>query len=217
MTEVEEYLRLREAQKSLNKKLLDSLPNGIKGGSMIQRVAKELGYRVKNSTIIFDTEASVDRLYEFLVYEADARGSSVASKYLASGAELPREESLVLRAAAGAAASLYAVTGIDPARKRLCMRDLLRQRDDCWITDVQLSGTITQHGLMYTRVFEVGQICFMSGAALCFEASERDFLLAKCRQLDKVKNVHLRSRKRYALFVRLAKLSSIETRYESTV
>lgn len=214
MPTIEEYQKLRKAQKSLNKRLLNSLPKAPKGRAMLQKTAKELGYRVKGDTIVFASEESVDRLFDFLIYEVDASGQSVARRFLASDPVLPLEESLVLGAVTTSTTSLYGIADIDAAHNRFLARDLLHDRGDLWITDIGLSSTITRRMLLFGRVFEVGGICFVSGSGVCFDAGDTHFLLMKYKQLEKIKNVALRSRKRYVLFMRLALNSSIEIRYE---
>lgn len=213
MTSIEEYQALRHAQIALNKRLLDSLPAGGKGRSLIQNTAKELGYRVKNGAIVFEDDASIVRLYDFLIYELDASGQSVASRFLARRPDLPPKEALVLRAASTAAASLFGVVQVDPAHSRLCLRDLLQERPDFWILDIGLSKTATERMLLFARVLEVGEIRFMTGAGVVFDANDTHFLLMQCRQLAKVGNASLRSRKRFGLFMRLAASNSIEIHY----
>jgi len=213
MPDIDEYLRLREAQKSLHNKLLDSLPKGPKARKMLNRAAKELGYRVKDGAIIFDTEASMDRLFDFVLYEPDAGGRSMASRYLDMRPELPQEEELVLRSAVSSKSSLYALFKADRARGRLHLSSLVDPDDDCWIIDLELSRTITHQTVLFGRVFDVDGVCFSSGAPVCFDPHEAEFLLRKYHSFENVRNKYLRSRKRYGLFMQLAKGSRINIEY----
>lgn len=213
MATLEDYRRLRDAQKSLNRTLLDRLRNQPRGSDILTRAAKEIGYRVRNGAIMFDSEAAVDRLCDYLIYEPEANRKSIAQRYLDSKPVLQNEEMQVLQAAAVATTSLYQVDDIDRANKRFRVRDLLRDRPDLWLTDVGLSSTLTRRILLFARVFEIGDIAFVSGAAIAFESGDKAFLLEMAKSLDRIKNEALRARKRYALFVRLERISSIETTY----
>jgi hypothetical protein len=213
MGTLEEYLRLREAQKSLNRKLINRLQSEPRAREFITRAAKALGYRVENREIIFDSEASVDRLYDYLIHEVEPNRKSVARRFLESKPVLPPEEMQVLQAAVLATTSLYEVGDIERANIRFRVSDLLRERPDFWVTDVGFSSTLTGRIILFARVFEVGEVAFVSGAAIAFGPSYRTFLVELARSLDRIKNDALRACKRYALFVRLEPTSSIKTIY----
>jgi hypothetical protein len=186
------------------------LPTGPSGRQIFLQTAKELGYRVKDGAIIFSSEVAMDRLCDFLIYEPTLpQGKSLAQQYLESGPDIPEIETAVLRAAAVARTSLFETVEIAPSESRFLVRDLLQECSDFWITDINLSRTIKPGGLIFTRVLQVNEICFSTGAAVCFGPESKQFLLRKNERIEKIKNPVLRSRKQLVLFVSLEKFSSI--------
>ena len=217
-TYVEEYRRLRNAQKSLNSKLLDCLPRGARGNTVILSAARELGYYVKHNTIVFSSEAAMDRLYDFLIYEPNRDGKSVAQRFLEDRDkhDISPDEETVLRAAANSSTSLFKIVHADRVTKRVDLNDLLLERPVVSIYDINLAKTLQgkSNGLLFGRILVAGNIAFSSGATLLFTEGEESFLLKQCEQLHKIGNAALRSRRRVALFMKMERHSPIETRYE---
>ena len=215
-TNLEKYRRLRNAQKSLNSKLLDSLPRGAKGTAILLSAARELGYPVQRNAIVFPSEAAMDRLYDFLIYEVTPSGKSVAQRFLEDRDkhDISADEETVLRTAANSSTSLFKIVHTDRVAKRLDLNDLLVERPEVGIYDINLATTLQSKGLLFGRIFVAGNIAFSSGAALFFTEGEESFLLKQCEQLHKIGNAALRSRRRFALFMKMERHSPIEIRYE---
>ena len=159
-------------------------------------------------------QAAMDRLYDFLIYEPNRSGKSLAGRFFDSEHDIPLEEETVLCAAIASEISMFEAVAIDRSTKRIRLHDLLQERPDVSITDIGFSSTVSCNGLLFARIFTVGETAFSSGASMGFPGGDKAFLLKQCERLDRIKNVALRSRKRFALFVKLEKLSSIETVYE---
>lgn len=210
---IEEYRRLRADQTAINRRLMDSLPPGNKGRNMLLAAAKEIGYRVAGGGIDLTNEASADRLQEYMFYEPRLDGKSLAQRFLESAPEISPGEEAVLRAAIASETSLYEVTEIDDLGCRLKFCDLLRDAPPLWITDINLSRTVSGRGLLFTRIITVGEISFTSGAAVGFPWDDKLFLLKKYQAVANIRNPAARSRKRYALFIGLGKYSNIEIRF----
>lgn len=213
MATVHDYQRFRAAQQSLNTKLLDSLPQGSKGRSVINGVARELGYKVKDGTIVFPRQESLDRLSDSLIYDPGKDGKSAAQRCLEKGSAVSRDEEAVLRAAVASETSLYEVVDARRSEKRLLVHDLLRERDDLWAFDVGFSRTVTKSVLLFARVFTVGDVSFFSGGSVCFDPELKEFLLKKSQKLKKIRNEGLRARKRFALFIDMEKHSGHKVEY----
>ena len=208
MPGLEEYRKLRSAQKSLNSRVLRFLPEGAK---VINTAARELGYRVGKGAIVFPSEAAMDRLYDFLIYEPNRNGKSWVQRFFDSEHDIPLEEETVLRAAIASETSLFEVVAIERSASRIRLRDLLQERPDISITDISLSSTVNRKGLLFSRILAARETAFSSGTSIAFPSGDKAFLLKRCERLDKIRNASLRSRKRFALFVKLEKFSSIET------
>ena len=214
MDHIERYQELREAQSSVNNRLLDTLPEGQKGGKVLIAAARELGYEIVNDhTAALPSEAAIDRLYEFLLYEPGKTGKSRAQKLIEAEYDLDPDEEMVLRAAVASETSLYQVVAVDKSNATLRLHDLLRDRPDVTITDFAMSETARVGYLFFLRVIEIPEVSFCSGAAMAFLSEEKAFLLKKCKRLMKIRNPLMRSRKRYILFSELDALIGAPIEY----
>jgi hypothetical protein len=210
---IKRYKKLRKAQKSLNTKLLDSLPDGAKGGSLFLTAARELGYQVKGDTIVFPSEAAMDRLYEFLLYVPSKNGKSMAEKFLETEHDLTPDEEMILRKALESEPSLFRVAGANKQAAQVRLHDLLSKRPEVLITDIHLSQTTRRGYLLFARILETPDVTFSSGTTMVFPEEDEPFLVKKCRQFRRVKNPFLRARKRFAFFAAMQEQSRIDILY----
>jgi len=210
----DDYQRLREALKSLSSRLLNFERTHSRGRDALLVAAKYLGYNVEGKNIYFPDSAGMDQLMDFFIYEPTATMRSVAQRYLDTQPDIPSDEYAVLEAAADSSTSLYQVIEAQPKKSRLLVRDLLHDRDDFWIMDSAMSATAPADLLIFMRVFHVGDISFSSGATIPFPLSDKDYLLAQCEKVRKIKKSAMRSRKRFAVFTKLGKQSPIKPLYK---
>ncbi len=214
MDRIERYRELREAQKSLNSRLLDTLPEGERSSKVIMAAARELGYQiVDGQTVAFPSKSAMERLFDFLLYEPGKTGKSRTQKLLETEHDLSPDEEMVLRAAVASETSLYQVVAVDESNATLQLYDLLRDRPDVTITDFALSETARHGYLFFMRVIEASEVAFCSGAAMGFRSEEKAFLLKKCNRLKKIRNPLMRSRKRFILFSELDALLGFHFEY----
>lgn len=213
MNHLKRYQELREAQKSLNNKLLGYAPQTNKKLSP-NKAAKALGYRIQDGAIVFPNEMAMDRLFDYMLYEPAPGGKSWAQRFLESGPDLPPDEAAVLRAAAKPESSLFKVVGVNRVACQLTLRDLLRDVPDVRLTDIGMASTFALNRLLFTRIFVADGITFSSGAGIAFAEDQEAFVLKRCKRLQKIKNPAIRSRKTFALFVELEKHSTIEMRLQ---
>ncbi|MFO7976510.1 MAG: hypothetical protein R6V12_17965 [Candidatus Hydrogenedentota bacterium] len=213
MDTIERYKELREAHKSLNTKLLDSLPVGSKGGSLFRTAARELGYQVKEGTIVFSSEGAVDRLYEFLLYEPRKSGKSVAEKFLETEHDLTPDEEMILQKAVQTEPSLFRLVEVNKQAAQVRLSDILSDRPEVLITDINMSTTGRRGYLLFARILETPNVTFSSGTAMVFPPEDEPLLLKKYHRLRRVKNPFLRSRKRFALFTAMQERSGINIIY----
>lgn len=214
MDRIERYKELRQAHKSLNTKLLDSLPKGSKGGSLFRAAARELGYHVKGDTIVFSSEAAIDRLYEFLLYVPRGSGKSVAQKFIEAPHDLTPDEEIILRKAVQTEPSLFRILGANRQAAQVRLDDILSDQPEVLLTDINMSQTARSGYLLFARILETPNVSFSSGTGMVFPEEDEPLLLKKCHRLRRVRNPALRSRKRFALFTALQEKSKIQISYE---
>ena len=203
MDTVEIYKELRSAGLKVNSMLWEAVPDGPEGRRLILSAAKELGYPVSGRRMELPSVEAEDRLKEMVLHEPRSNGQSIARQFLESGPPLAPKERLVLEALASRPASLHEVLAIDPDKKQALLADLLDGEEEFWVTDLNFSATATRGMLLYARILHVKGISFASGASMGYPARSKEVVVKKLGDLSRLKNPHIRSRKRFALAVKL--------------
>ncbi len=214
MTMLQRYKELRTTQKALNSKLLNFIPSGAKGRALILSAAKEIGYRVRGHSIEFASTVDSDRLHEFVLCEPDARGETWLQRFRKVSPDLSPDELALIDAVEASETSLYAVESVNQIEKSLRVRDIRKNLPPCRLVDLGMSQTMPVGAITFGRILTVDDIRFWSGCVVAFCADQADMLLNEFRKLDKVGNVWLRSRKRFALALELEQYSDIHVLYE---
>jgi hypothetical protein len=214
MTDFEYYQECRKALQTANNILLDAIPRSDKGSTAFIAAAKALQFGVRSKQILYPSEASVERLFEFVLYEPAATGSIWARQVLDTQDEFSPLERTVVEAVIAAEPSLFEVTEVNRADHKLALHDLFRDRADIWITDRNLSQTARTRGILFCRPVDMGRVCFASGGTIAFGRDNKEMLLRNAGKLERIKNPVLRRRKQFAMFVNLEKHSSIGVVYK---
>lgn len=213
MPDLKRYDQLRNAQKHANSILLDAIPNGAEGRSIINAAAKALSYPIRNGAIVFPHEPAVDRLYEFMLYEPRLDGTVWAQHVLESENNFSALEREVVQAVLVARTSLFEVTRVVREESTIVLHDLLVESPELSVVDRGLSSTTRINSLTFGRPVRMGELNFLSGSSVAFSANEKSLLLARAAKLNRVKNPSLLRRKRFGLFVELEKYSSVSVLY----
>ena len=208
MPDLEYYQECRNALRQANDILLEKLPLHANGRAALKSATKAIGIRIGLDPSL------MDRLYEFTLYEPTLSGMIWARCALDSYDSFAALEREVVEAALRAEPSVFEVTEVNRADRTLCLRDLLRDRPDIWIVDLNLSQTARARGLLFCRPIDMGSVCFASGATIAFGPDNKAMVLRNAVKLDRIKNDPLRRRKQFAMFLELEKHSSVAMVYK---
>jgi hypothetical protein len=156
------YLRLRQAQRALNKVL-----SRMVSGKGYEECARALGFW-QNRTMVFDDEEDVQLLADFAIYEYRAGGQNAVERFIQRGAvEGTTDEGIVLEAMRQARFTVVEIEEIVP---QVGARALDRLYDESFLlADVSLSETGAPGVVLATRLLTFSTFSMTSGAPQNFD------------------------------------------------
>jgi hypothetical protein len=165
------YLRLRQAQRSLNEQLFREI-----GKAGIQDCARALGLW-GNGIMIFDEEDDIGLLADFAIHEHEEGRAAIERRM--TSAEVSDDERVVLTAMLSSRFTLLGVTEIVPDVGARAL-DLLSE-EPFLLADVNLSATGSRGIIMAAHLLPFETFVMTSGAPLPFDPEIARLLLAGMR------------------------------------
>ena len=174
---VRKYKRVRKIGRSLNSKILKTIPKEV-----IERTARDMGLLSKG-ILVLDSEDEADFLFDRAIYDVPWGGkSAVEHLETESGIKLSEMEQKILEAMKQAYFSLFEVIGVVRGES-IQLSDLLSD-NQIELMDISLSSTTSTGVLLAARIFRIEDIYMTTGVVYPFQSEQKDALMSvlKTRQ-----------------------------------
>ena len=209
MTLIEKYQTYREASKALNSKVMHTC---LDRPSMM-KAAKLLGIE-RRGVLNIQNEGEMDILADFALNERMVKGKSVMQIYHETEEPENLVEAELLESLLKARTSLFKVISVSETECTVVLEDLLNEREQMTIMDINLSATATPGFLLFLRPIELDEFSITSGAVFVFlEESEQNLIFSYRRLGVPVKNMG-RAATRFVCFYKLSKKYGMDMIYE---
>jgi hypothetical protein len=175
VTDIDRYKTYREVGTQLNSDILEAYSDR----ELIVDTATELGIEFDGLNLAYEFESQMPVHFEFALYEYRRNRTTAAERYLEEerwGSETERE---ILEATVDAVPSLFEVESLSESGPRLTVTDLLNDREERELLDINLSQTADPGTVLFFRPVRYEELTTTSGVSFPFPAEEKTHLLAK--------------------------------------
>ncbi|CCQ33497.1 hypothetical protein HLRTI_000302 [Halorhabdus tiamatea SARL4B] len=173
MSDVDQYKTYREIGTQLNSDILEAYSDR----KLIVETASELDIEFDGPNLAYEFESQMPAHFEFALYEYRRDGATTAERYLEAerwGSETERD---ILEATVDADPSLFEVESISDSGPRLTVTDLLDDREERALLDVNLSRTAEPGVVLFFRPVRYDEFTTTSGVSFPFPGEEKEQLL----------------------------------------
>lgn len=209
VTDIDQYKTYREVGTQLNSDILDAYSDR----ELIVETATELDIEFDGLNLAYEFESQMPVHFEFALYEYRRDGTTAAERYLDAehcGDEVQRE---ILAATIDADPSLFAVESVGESGPRLRVTDLLTDREDLTLFDVNLSRTAEPGVVLFFRPVRYDEFTTTSGVSLPFPGEEKEQLLDEHDRRIDYDASRAMSRQRFVAFHDLYRDHGIHIQY----
>ncbi|MFB6233577.1 MAG: hypothetical protein ABEH61_04895 [Haloarculaceae archaeon] len=210
MSHRDTYERYREVGTQLNSDILDVYSER----ELLLDSAETLGIDHDGTNIFYDYQSDMTVHYEFLLYEYQWNGTTVARRYYEQEHWETDTERTILEARLEADTSLFEITAVDEAESQLEVTDVLNDGRGYTILDMSLSRTAEPGPLLFFRPVEYGEFAKTSGVFLPFPNDERERLLTEYENRGAHLEAAPSSLRRYVAFYDLYRDFGIHVQYQ---
>ncbi len=204
-----EYNQYRKTGIELNGKILHTVDK-----KELMSAAKLLGMFEGNS-IVFESEAESDYLYDFVLNEIIDKNETVVERYKERNHRIPAIEKEILEALGSSYTSLYKVVSVSSETNSLELKDLLNARDELiTITDLSFSQTAKPGLIIFTRLISLPQFTIASGANFLFSENHEAYLVRQYKKQMKKAPGKNEAAKRFITFFQLNRRDGLLTRFQ---
>lgn len=173
MTDVDQYKTYREVGTQLNSDILEAYSDR----ELIVETASELDIKFDGLNLAYEFESQMPAHFEFALYEYRRDETTAAERYLEAERWEDEVEREILEATVDADPSLFEVESVSESGPRLTVTDLLNDREEHTLFDVNLSGTAEQGVLLFFRPVRYDEFTTTSGVSFPFPGEEKTHLL----------------------------------------
>jgi hypothetical protein len=214
MNILKRYKIIREAGKTLYRKVLKSVPKHI-----FMQVANE--FRFMKKGILVCDESDLDILSDRLFYDKRWKGNGAVEYYIAQNSEksLTDGEREFYQAMKGNRFSLFVVKDMSRYGYVTLVDSLATGTDEIKLVDINFSHTATRGLLLATRVLNFGDFYITSGVAYPFQPEQEKNILNYLKGKDLFKSKRRRDLpENYPVyFYKLHKIYGQEIRFEDVI
>lgn len=209
MADIDQYKTYREVGTQLNSDILEVYSDR----ELIVETARDLGIEFDGLNLAYEFESQMPAHFEFALYEYRRNGTTAAERYLKEercGSETERE---ILEATVDAVPSLFEVESVSESGPHLTVTDLLNDRDERTLLDINLGRTAEPETVLFFRPVRYDEFTTTSGVSFPFPAEEKSHLLDEHDRRvapDESKSV---SRQRFVAFHNLYRNHGIYIQY----
>lgn len=192
------YRTCRKADQSLLNQVMErSLSRDV-----LTRAARALDI-LEGNVVLFEGEEEMPILFDFAMHDLRSRGKNAFERYRDTVGPASPLEAEILDAHAAATTSLFEVISTSPTDDTVLVDDVLVERDDVRITDVQLSRSAVPGMLLFLRPVVTAEFTITSGMMLAFPSSLVLDVLAGYRRRSRRPIAERDPRQRFLYFYRL--------------
>jgi hypothetical protein len=208
MVSLDQYQAYRKAAKELNHQLMDALVER----PVLMRAARALDI-ARGNTFVFESEAEMNVLMDYALYEYRRHGQSLVQRYREQTTSLSPMQRELLAGMCQAYTSLFRITEVQAAESTLVLADRLQQREDIPLIDILFSRTVEPDMLLFTRVIPLPMMNMTAGIAFVFPGDSEASLLRRYKRLSKRVKADTESARRLVAFFQLNRTEGIEVAF----
>lgn len=179
----------------------------------LDRSAKLLGIS-RSGVFVFDSEEEMAVLFDFALNDCRTGSKNAIELYNETKGSANEVEKEILAGHASAYTSLFRILSISKADSTLLLRDLLNDRGDVSLTDINLSRTAVPGFLLFLRVVPLRDFNITSGFMFAFRGQLESRLLAGYKRPAKKSEPRDDAQRRFVHFLKAYRAHGIETRFE---
>lgn len=173
MTDIGQYKTYREVGTQLNSDILEAYSDR----ELIVETASELDIGFDGLNLAYEFESQMAAHFEFALYEYCRDETTAAERYLEAERWEDEVEREILEATIDADPSLFEVESVSESGPRLTVTDLLNDREEHTLFDVNLSRTAEPGVVLFFRPVPYDEFTTTSGVSFPFPGEEREQLL----------------------------------------
>jgi hypothetical protein len=208
MVSLDQYQAYRKAAKELNQQLMDALVER----SVLMRAARALDV-ARGNTFVFESEAEMNVLMDYALYEHRRYGQSLVQRYREQTTSLSPMQRALLDGMCQAYTSLFRIAEVQAAESTLVLADRLQQREDIPLIDIMFSRTVEPDMLLFTRVIPLPMMNMTAGIAFVFPGDSEASLLRRYKRLSKRVKADTEAARRLVAFFQLNRTAGIEVAF----
>ena len=179
----------------------------------LDRSGKLLGIS-QRGVLVFDSEEEMTVLFDFALNDYRVRGKNAIELYAETKGPANEMEKQLLAGFASAYTSLFRVISISKADNSVLLRNLLTERNDVTLTDINLSRTAIPGLLLFLRLVPLRDFNMTSGFMFAFPGHLEGRLLAGYKRPVKKPELYGEARSRFVHFFKAHKTHGVEVRYK---
>ncbi|EMA65923.1 hypothetical protein J2751_002476 [Halorubrum alkaliphilum] len=209
MTDIDQYKTYREVGTQLNSDIMEAYSDR----ELIVESASELDIGFDGLNLAYEFESQMVAHFEFALYEYRRDKTTTAERYLEAERWESETERDILEATVDADLSLFEVESIRESEPRLTVTDLLNDREELTLLDVNLSRTAEPGVVLFFRPVRYDEFTTTSGVSFPFPGEEKGQLLDEHgRKIDPDASKSV-SRQRFVTFHDLYRDHGIHIQY----
>jgi hypothetical protein len=208
MVSLDQYQAYRKAARELNHQLMDALVER----PVLMRAARALDI-ARGNTFVFESEAEMNVLMDYALYEYRLHGQSLVQRYREQTPSLSPMQRELLDGMCQAYTSLFRITEVQAAESTLVLADRLQQREDIPLIDILFSRTVEPDMLLFTRIVPLPMMNMTAGIAFVFPGDSEASLLRRYKRLGKRVKVETEAARRLVAFFQLNRTEGIEVAF----
>ena len=208
MVSLDQYQAYRKAARELNHEIMEALVER----PVLMRAGRTLGV-ARGDTFVFESEAEMNVLMDYALYEYRLHGQSIVQLYreqTTSPSPMQRE---LLDGMCESYTSLFRITEVLADESTLMLADRLQQREDVPLIDIMFSRTTEPGMLVFTRVIPLSMMNMTAGIAFVFPGDSEASLLRRYKRLGKRVKADTESARRLVAFFQLNRTEGIEVAF----
>jgi hypothetical protein len=208
MVSLDRYHAYRTAAKALNQQIMDALVDR----AALMRAARALDI-ARGDTFVFESEAEMNVLMDYALYESRVHGQSLVQGYREQTALLSPTQRALLDAMCESYTSLFRMADIVRADHTIMLVDALGQRPETPLVDIMFSRTAEPGMLLFTRVVPLAEMNMTAGIAFVFPGDLQASLVQRYKRVSRRVKAPTESARRLVAFFHLNRTAGIEVTF----
>ncbi len=194
----------------LSRKLAHILLTRFVSAEVLQTVSRLMGV-MRGKGIMLESKEEKKFIADFSLFEHQINGENCFQRYQAENHELDAKEAEMLKASLLSYTSLFKIIETDPVNASVTLSDLLSNKQEIKIININLSQTARPGLLIFTRIVPFSDFNMASGMFCMFSKNSERALLKQLKpEMKKVKS-EIESVQRFIAFFKLNRKQGLAT------